>query len=256
MLWSAEGLRGYSIRATDDTLGRVKDIYFDDASWRVRYLVADTARWLFGRTVLIATSALGQPDPAAREFPVALTREQVKNSPGIDADKPVSRQYETELHAYYGWAPYWAAGGAALGPGLVAAPGLAAAPLIADPPAGRRPDEDRPRGDPHLRSEHEVRGYAIGASDGDIGHVADMLIEDASWTVRYLVVDTSNWLPRKHVLIAPHWVQDIVWTDRRVFVDLTRRQVEDSPEYDPSMTVDRAYEERLYSHYTRPPYWI
>lgn len=273
MLWSGEDLRGYGIRATDDVLGRVDDFYFDDARWAVRYLVADTARWLFGRKVLLGTGALGRPDAIAREVPVALTREQVKNSPDISTDQPVDRQREAELHAYYGWVPYWAPGDPVLGPGFLGAPGLGAPGLgVAVPAApgslgigedlpGAAPayggDADpAPRGDPHLRSEHELRGYTIAATDDDIGHVSDLLIDDEGWTVRYLVVGTGTWLPGRHVLVAPQWTSAIDWAERRVHVDLTRDQVRHSPDYDPSIMVERTYEDRLYGHYGRPGYWV
>jgi uncharacterized protein YrrD len=249
MIQSLNIVRDYAILATDGTLGSVSDIYFDDRSWAVRYLVVDTGTWLPGRKVLIPTSALGAPDSPRREFPVNLTREQVKSAPSIDEDKPVSRQHEADLYGYYGWAPYW--GGGAITPGLAGyAPGIVPPP---EPPAA---DREHEQGDPSLRSGREVVGYGLRASDGDIGHVEDILIEDEGWRVRYLLIDTRNWLPGRKVVIAPDWVRAIDWTSRRIEIDHTRDQVKGSPEYNQVAGVSRAYERGLYEHYGRTAYWM
>ena len=246
MLWSLNHLRHYRIRATDGSLGAVEDIFFDDAAWTVRYLVVDTA-WLFGRRVLLPPDVLEHPDAVAREFPVALNKEQVKNSPDIDADQPVSRQQEIDLYGYYGWAPYWGVWAAApLPPDGVVPPATA-------PPAG---ESERQRGDPHLRSGREVIGYHLRATDDSVGHVADLLIDEAGWIIRYLVVDTGGWLPGRKVLLAPNWVRAISWAGRDVVVALSRAEIESSPEYDPAEDVARDYEDRLHRHYGRTGYWI
>lgn len=247
MLWSLNHLRRYRIRATDGSLGAVEDLFFDDVAWTVRYLVVDTA-WLFGRRVLLPPEVLGHPDAVAREFPVALTKEQVKGSPDIDADQPVSRQQEIDLYGYYGWAPYW---------GIWALPPESMASPAAAPPAGAEPAaSERPSGDPHLRSGRELSGYHLRATDEAVGHVADLLVDEAGWVIRYLVVGTGNWLPGRKVLLAPSWVRAISWAERDVVVALSRAEIESSPEYDPAADVERDYEDRLHRHYGRTGYWI
>jgi hypothetical protein len=241
MLRSIESLVGYTLRARDGEIGQVHDFYFDDQTWIVRYLVADTGNWLVGRRVLISPFALRQPDWAGQAFPVNLTKEQVKASPPIDTDKPVSRQMEEELHLHYGWPPYWGAA-----EGLVAAQMMAQATEQA---AGRE-------GDPHLRSVREVSGYRIQARDGEIGHVEDFIAKDETWTIRYMVVDTRNWLPGKKVLVAPTWIDEVDWARESVHVGLLRETIQNSPEYDPSLPVNREYEVRLYDYYGRPKYWL
>lgn len=245
MLRSIESFKSYVIGAKDDELGKVNDFLFDDISWTIRYVVADTGTWLPGRKVLIAVSALSQPDWQGRTLPVDLTREQVKNSPDIDTDKPVSRQHEIELHQYYNWAPYWAGGYEA-----VAMPA---------PPPGKPEAESTKqevKGDPDLRSAREVTGYHIHATDGEIGHIEDFIISDENWIIRYMVVDTRDWLPGRRVLISPQWVTEISWEKSQVYVDITRRAVKESPDYDPTEPVNREYETRLYDYYGRPKYWI
>ncbi len=244
MIWRARLLLGYGLRAVDGSLGEVEDFYFDDRAWRVRYMVADTSRWLIGRRVLIAPAALGAPDPGRREVTVDLTMETVRASPDIDTAKPVERQQEEQLLAHYGWAPYWTDLGGTYPLGL------------GGPPAGPEAGTDvGVQGDPNLRSMREVTGYHIAASDGEVGHVADFLIDEEGWIVRYLEIDTRNWLPGKHVLVSPRWVGAIDWGGRRVAVALTRAQIQEAPQYDRRMPLDRSYEEHLHHHYGQEPYW-
>lgn len=243
MLRALNEIRGYVIRSRDGDIGGVHDFYFDDQKWTVRYLVADTGKWLPGRKVLISPAAIGQPQWREHVISVNLTKDQVKHSPSIDAEKPVSRQMEEELFTYYGWPNYWVEP-------LYGVPAYGAA---AAGTAMSRPPE--PSGDPHLHSGREVTGYYLHATDGDIGHVEDFVFDDESLKIRYLVVDTKNWLPGKKVLISTDWIAQISWPETRVFVDVDRQVVKDSPEFDPSRPVNRVYEEALYDYYGRPVYW-
>ncbi len=244
MLRSTKELQGYSIQAVDDVMGQVKDLFFDDKTWVVRYLVADTGTWLPGRKVLISTHALQKPQWQSQCFPVKLTKAQVENSPGIEEDKPVSRQHEEALHAYYNWPIYWTGG------------------LYTDAQFVPRLNEEKPQkevieGDAHLRSIQEVIGYDIKERDDEFGHVEDFVVDDTDWTLRYLVFDTRDWLPGgKKVLIAPEWIKQVNWSDACVAVKLTREQIKNSPEFDPHTPINQEYEERLYDFYGRPKYWL
>lgn len=248
MLQTMQSIRGYRLLADDGRIGRVDDFYFDDDEWVVRYLVADTGRWLPGRLVLISPQSIGLPDWDSHQLPVSLSMAQIEDSPSIRNDRPVSRRLETELHGHFGWMPYWAADPPATfrlradpSEALAAAPMAAAAVTAA--------------GDPHLRSMHEVTHYHIRATDDEIGHVEDFVLDCDDWTVRYMIVDTRNWLPGRKVLIPPAWIRSVDWGDASVEVDLTRDQVQGAPEFDPSAPVNRAYEARLYDYYGRPHYW-
>ena len=180
---------------------------------------------------------------------MALTRAQIEGSPDVSTTPPVSRQQEIAWHRYYEYPIYWAT------PDLVG-PG----PVLADPvPAtSARAAEDsaaRASGEPNLHSAQVVRGFYIGATDGDIGHVEDFLVDESDWAVRYLLVDTRNWWPGEHVLVSPAWIRDVSWADSKVYVDLTQDAIRRSPRYDPSTPIQREYEQRLYGHYRRPRYW-
>lgn len=252
MLQSVNDLRGLTIRATNGDLGSVYTFYVDDVDWVVRYLVVDTGHWLPGKRVLIAPDCLGAADPSQGVLSVSLTREQVKDSPDIDTDKPVSRQQETTLRRYYNWPAYWTMRDPFVAQALMARPGGAAAI-----PAAEAEVIDVESGDPYLRSMREVIGYYIEASDGSIGHVEDFIVDTDTWHVRYMVVDTHNWLPGgKKVLISPNWIGSVVWEQSTVHVALSQAEIKTSPEWHgTSAMLSRDYETELYSHYGRPTYW-
>lgn len=248
MLRSVKSLKGYKIGATDGAIGKVDGALFQDVSWIVRYIVVDTGGWLSGRKVLITPDSLEPPEVGAAEaklLPSNLTMEQVRNSPDIDTDKPISRQAEIELYKYYDWTPYWIGGGFA-------------------PPAIPPSSEEKKQAavaatekvESVLRSTQEVLGYRIHATDGDMGHAEDFIFDDEIWTIRYLVVDTRNWLPGRSVLISTEWIEKISWADSKVRIDLPKSQIKDSPRYDPSSPVNQEYETRLYDFYGRPKYWV
>lgn len=247
MLRSIKEIFGYRLDARDGDIGSCKDFLFDDRSWTVRYMVADTVRWLPGRKVLLAPNALDEPDWPSKTIPVNLTKEQIENAPELDEHAPVSRQYEMQYHIYYGWPQYWT--------GMsVTNPGESPAPLYEEAAKGKGLSEEE-LDDPNLRSAKKVMGYDIEATDGGIGHVEDFIMEDETWIIRYMVIDTKNWLPGRKVLVPPEWTARVDWSENRVYVDLTREEVKGSPEFDPLEPVNREYEERLYNYYGQPVYW-
>lgn len=248
MLRSTNKILGYRLDAMDGELGKVKDWYFDDEAWTIRYVVVDTGSWLSSRKVLISPQALGEPDWSAGSIPVALSKQQVEDSPGIDLDMPVSRQHEEYLSKYYGWPPYWMPSGVTAGIGTPVAMTHEAAVAQSEP--------SEPQGDPNLRSIREVMGYHIEAADGEIGHVEDFITDSSyHWVLRYMVIDTRNWLPGKKVLVSPGWVDEISWSDGEVRVSHNRQAIKDAPEFDPAAPVNREYEGRLYDYYGVPRYW-
>jgi hypothetical protein len=244
MLRQAKEFRSYKLRARDGDIGNAREFYFDDRYWTVRYLVADTGGWLTDRQVLISPYALSPANDAERVLPVDLTKKQIEESPSLNSDQPVSRQYEMQYYGYYGW-PYHADG---VNPG-------GASPYIADDRETREETIRREEAwDPNLRSTSDVTGHHIQALDKEIGHVEDFIIDDQTWSIRYLVVDTKNWWPGKHVLVSPQWIKRVSWAELKVFINLSSEVVERSPEYAPE-SLDRDYETALYGHYALPGYW-
>jgi hypothetical protein len=250
MLRSTKALVGFTISASDGDLGRVEALYFDDQQWTVRYFVVDTGGWLRGRSVLISPVCVRRPDWERGRLPVALTKAQVEASPGVDTHRPIPRPFEVAFSQYYGIPYYWPLAVGAMTTPLT----LPAVPeRVADEIQSRlEADEEVDR---HLRSTEEVRGYHLSATDGAFGHVEDFLVEDLTWRIRYLDVDTRNWWPSRHVLIAPEWIEAVSWQDSAVHVALPSDTIRRAPPYDPSRPLDRAAEQRLYAHYGRAGYW-
>lgn len=250
MLYRLGKLVGLPIKASDGALGKITDVYFDDHRWAVRYLVVDTAGWLTGRKVLISAISVRSINWESSLVQVGLTRQQVEASPRTDTDKPVSRQHEAEFFDYYGYPYYWH------GLSLWGTAAYPVSPIGPIPPVTNAPGKygEAPT-DRHLRSAKEVTGYRLQTTDDSMGHVEDFLLDDVSWAIRYLVVDTRNWLPGKHVVIPPQWIKQVEWTERVVNVDVTRDTVLAAPEYHATMDFSRAHETTLYRHYQRPGYW-
>jgi PRC-barrel domain len=264
MLRNLKDLENYKISATDGEIGHVKDFYFEDDAWVVRYFVVDAGTWLTSRKVLISPISVHHPDWLARTLPVSITQQQVKHSPDFDSDKPVSRQNEEQYLGYYGYPYYWGGVGMwgeglypyAMVPGYAPGYGVDRVERERELEAYLRDERARHRNDdPHLRSCNAVTGYHIHATDGDIGHVSGFLVDDETWSIRYLVIDTSNWWVGHKVLIAPPWIKGVHWSDQTVSVDLSRESIKNAPPYDSTSDWGRDQERGLYRHYGRGGYW-
>jgi hypothetical protein len=254
MLRSLKNLQKYDIVASDGQIGTVDEFFFDDERWVVRYLVVDTGKWLPGRRVLLSPISIRGVDRIAGHVLLSITRDMVKGSPDLANRKPVSRLHEAEYLRYYGYPIYWGAAGL-WGPGPYAA-GLAAVDTAETRAHAQAAlEEARARGDAHLRSSKEVIGYHLHATDGELGHLADFLVEDDSWATRYAVVNTSNWWLGKSVLVSPDWIREVSWDEEKVYVEVTRQSVKEAPEYDSATHLDRQWEADYHAHYRRRPYW-
>lgn len=250
MRQNVKRLLGHTIGATDGEIGKVKEFYFDDTTWTIRYLVVETGNWLTGRKVLISPEALRQPDREGTTFPANLTREQVRNSPDIDTDQPVSRQQEIELYKHYPWQSYWDGGLYTGAMGMWGMPMPATVPFDEAIRQANQPDQ-HPHHDIHLRSTSEVTGYDIFAADGEIGEVDDFIIDENTWKITSIVADTGNWFPGKKVLLSPALIKEIKWDTSSVVVHASVATVKNSPEFDPEQPVSEDYEKSLYNHYSK-----
>jgi hypothetical protein len=196
--------------------------------------MADTGNWLMDRQVLISPHAL------------AAANKEEQDSPSLETDKPVSRQFEETYYGYYGWPMYWG------GPYM-----WGYYPhIVRNPEKPKQPTKGEKAWDAHLRSTHDVSGHHIQAKDGEIGHVDDFIIDDETWAIRYLIIDTQNWWPGKKVLISPRWITSISWNESKVFVNLSRATIKQSPEYTEGSPLSREYGADLHRHYNRQGYWV
>ncbi len=254
MLNKVEVLKGYKLRSLDGDIGKVKEFYFDDKHWAIRYLVADTGNWLIGNQVLISPYSLIAVNKEEKFISIDLTKKQIEASPNLESDKPVSRQFENAYYGYYGWPAYYS------GPYMWGTYTY----IFRDQEKLRNTIQgesfneilkEEKTWDPHLRSSQNMSGLNIQATDGEIGHVDDFIIDDETWAIRYLVIDTVNWWPGKKVLVAPEWIESFNWDESKVFVNLTREMIKRSPEYIKESLINLDYEAALYRHYDRQGYW-
>ena len=255
MLQVISPLKGFSIEASDGRIGTVVDFLFDDASWKVRWLVIDCGTWLRGRKALIHPSAISQEDLERQQFVVALTKAQVEGGPELAEDQPVSQQMESQL--------YTTTAGTRSGAAPISrrSPALWRSPLMGPPYMGFGSADETEAGggaaalreaDPHLRSVVEVIGYRVHAVDGEIGHIENLMLDGADWSVRYFIVDTRNWWFGQRVLISPSAVKTIDWFDRHVELNVSCELVKASPPWDPLLAFNDEYAKRLHKHYGWP----
>lgn len=260
MLYRASRLVGCKVEGNDGPIGTVADVYFDDERWGVRHLLVRTGDWHEpGTAARSGSSPASAPGPQAqrssshrrevlisphqlldgalgeRPLRVTLTREQVRQAPAAETDQPVSRHYEAALARYYRYPYYWNGPmlwGDAMYPGIapMGVPVELGLPQADDPALDEVRDEElQAARSTHLRSAEEVRGYHVQASDGDAGKVVDFLIDERSWVVSALVIDTHPWWFGGKAMVAPGAVQAIAWAERQVRLGMTRDALKRSP---------------------------
>jgi hypothetical protein len=246
MLSKAGTLTGYKLDSLDGEIGKVKEFYFDDRQWTIRYLVADTGNWLSDRQVLISPYALVAVNSGEQNIAINLTKKQIEDSPSLNSDKPVSHQFEQAYYGHYGWPMYWD------GPYRWGSHPY----IVRDREKWKESTQGAKAWDRHLRSTYSVSGHHVQALDGEVGHIEEFIIDDETWAIRYLVINTRNWWLGKKVLVSPQWIENISWGERKVFVNLSRQTIKESPVYTEESLPTREYETALHRHYNRKGYWI
>jgi hypothetical protein len=243
VLHLAHKIRGATVHAVDGDIGTLEDFYFEEDQWAVRYLLVDTSSWMNGKKVLVSPmSVAGEWDVTT--IPVRLSRDQVQNSPTFDPGDTLSREAEAKVLGYYGYPYYWGNGGVW---GTFDNPGA----LLTAPPHDISVDQTQPHGvDPesqHLRSVNKSTGYHLHAIDGDIGHVDDFLIGEESWRIRYLLVDTSNWIGGRSVLVSSDALDGVDREHEKLRVAVTRDVIKQGPAFE-------SIEAALDTRETGPPF--
>lgn len=224
MIQNTKDLYRHKLSATDGEIGHVMDFYFDEQTWVVRYLAADTGSWLSGRQVLLTPHAFGAWDREEKSLQVNLTRQQIEDSPSIETHRPVSRQYEIDYYNHYGWPVYWNGG---------AMWGVGGFPEISSPNQEEQEFQlEAPhREDRHLQSCKTVEGYAIHATDGQIGKVTGFLVDDRSWAILHVSVEAGRWYDGKEVFIPVSRINRISYDDSQVYVGLSRTSIRSTAEH-------------------------
>ena len=218
MLLNTKQLYGAKLGALDGDIGHIKDFYFDDKTWVIRYLVADTGHWLPGRQVLLSPHVFGEWDETDHVLPINLKRARIESSPSPDTHQPVSRQYEMEFYRYYSLPAYWE------GTNIW---GMGGYPFLVplDQGAGGNHPKHHHRADKHLQSTQAMTGSHIQAHDGAVGHVTGFLVDNQKWTISDVVVETGHWYAHKKVLIPTGSVERVTFEDSKVFVNLTQADI-------------------------------
>lgn len=251
MLNKAKSLKNYKLNSLDGEIGKVKDFYFEDQSWAIKYLIVNTGNWLIGRQVLISPKSIVSINKEEEYITINLTKRQIENSPVLDSDKPVSKQFHEVFSGYYESPIY--------GMGMGCGGEVTMIPYLRtqdDSEKDTKEATDENEWDPHLRSIHTVSDYNVQALDDTIGHVDDFVIDDVTWEIIYLEIDTKNWLLGRKILISPRWIERISWNESKVFLNLSCEEIKQSPEYTDESILDRDYEIRLHKHYNRKAYWV
>jgi uncharacterized protein YrrD len=236
---SINSLLDYTIKGTDGEIGKVEEFYFDDRTSTIRYMVVKTGDWFFEKKVLISPEAFQKAEWESKTLSVNLTQEKIKNSPNIDTDKPVSRQQEELIRGYYSWPGYSGYGlNGYWGLGMWGYPAIRE--VVVEKESIKKKVTEHVDDNSHLRSTREVTGYDIHATDGDIGEVADFIIDDTTWEIHFLVVETGNWFSEKKVLFSPDRIKEIDWETDAVIINTIIANVKSSPEYDPNQELTDA----------------
>ena len=223
MLFNIQETYGRTLTAQDGEIGQIKDFFFDDKTWVIRYLVVDTGAWLPGRLVLLTPHALGKWDPYGKTLHVNLNKLQIEKSPPIETHAPISREYELEYYRYYGLPNYWE------GAGMW---GLGGFPAMLPPPSTESqtfPPHTH-RADKHLQSARAVESYQIHEVDGMLGKVSGFKVDDKSWAIREVLVEAGHWYSGKQILLRTNQIERISYAESTVFVSVTRDEIQRTQE--------------------------
>lgn len=259
MLRKLKNLKGFTIQGKDDDLGKVEDFYFDQERFVIRYVVIDTGNWLQEELTLISPEAFEEINYETEEIFVNLNSEELKEGPSIEKNKPVSKETEEKLVNHFEWPVYWTGGAyPASGTAVQGASVRRDKIFNYEESPAKQKQTGKKDTESNLRSFNEVRKYHIQAEDDEFGHLEDLFIDEENWVIRYLLVDTRNILPGKDVLIAPEWLQSISWNEEKIYVNKTKEEIKNAPEYKEGKfenIINRDYEEKLYDHYNENKYW-
>ena len=229
MLHNIKSLIGYRIEATDGDIGKVKEFYFEDTNWLIRYIILETGNWLLQRKVLIAPQSIIKGNARGRTFPVNLNKEQIRTSPDIDTDVPVSRHQAIKLFGHYAWKWY--------GSGFYAGgleEGLDTNPIIDEKIQDKPDSTDESDDDLHLRSTKAIIGYHIHSTDGDYGRVGDFILDGENWQIKFLVVYAHELFGGKKVLIETGKIKEIQWENSKVIVNISTDAIQNGLLFDAS----------------------
>lgn len=254
-------LRHYDVKSTGITtqgdpeiLGRVHDIYLDDKTWAIEWFVIETGHWYSSNKILLDSKYFTQVSPDKRCFHVSVSKTEIENAPSVGEHHPISEQRKNALlYTSFGQ-------DALLFPGYVGV--MMPHTLIerSKPPAedDNQSDEhntawsETDNADRHLRSANELLGYGVSAINGELGPLTDLVIDTEQWNIMLLALDTSKWLPDRTVVVTPESIERISWEESRLFVSMSKKTVEQSPQLRDLKAIKTSYISSLSDYYLYP----
>lgn len=242
-------LRHYDVKGNADEIGKLHDIYLDDQSWKIRWFVVETGNWFSSNKILLTPENIVGVTPGTGTLHVALSKQDIENAPHAEEHLPVSDQDQNEVR-------YTAVNRHALMfPGYA---GLMMPPTLIEQTQPLSEDERelqeavREQQDRHLRSAGEIEGYAISATDGNLGALSDLVVNSEEWKVELLAMDTSKWLPGRTVVVSPQGIDHISWRERELAVTMDKETIKESPELQSLKSIERSYVSKLNEYYRFP----
>jgi hypothetical protein len=196
MLEFASAFRSYALEANDGEIGAIVDFLFDGRTSAVRWLVVHTGDWLRNRKIWLHPAVIGKADNDRCELSVNQTKAQLQAMFSFGAN-PLASQTQ---------------------PLVVFAPESETAIDLVD--------DDR-----YLHSVDAITRFHVVGSDGAIGKVEDLLIDEESWSFPYIVVETDTWWSGNHVLISHRAMKEISRAERQIRADLNRQLIKASPSW-------------------------
>ncbi len=243
MLLKTTELKEYIIELFDDIRGTIFEMYFNDLYWNIEYLLVTSDNLEKGKIVLISQLAFGSPENKTRMIPISANAGSIKRKEEstVHKNNEVSKSIDPIQFIEL---PEKSLSVTSKSEGETKDLIIT---LLKDKKSLYFPSAK------HLRSHNEVLGYNIQVKDGDlIGHVDNFIVEGNTWQLKYLLVDTCNWLTAgKKILLSPAWIERINWSGNLVSIDLSRDSILKSPTYDPSKPLDDRLEMQLYKYYSQ-----
>jgi hypothetical protein len=239
MLASLTELRSYRIESPDGDIGRIDDLMFPRGEWGIRYIVACTDDP--DTEPLVDVGETRRLDRHRHVLSIGVSRNDVANAPAVDVE-PQSKELDRDGgHELYGWPPYWMEEGREVAPTGIE-------PNVIEPV--KNPDEEEFEG-PELQRASDLPGlYSIQTDGGEAGILKDFVVADETWTIPYLVIDTSE-TPARRVLVATDYVQRIDWLGKSIEVALSIDDIAGSPVFSSEEPITPELERTLHDYYDR-----
>lgn len=212
-------LKRFELNAFDGRIGQARDFYVTDKNWTVRYLIARFGSWLSEHRVLLPVYFVDRIQSPENAIAVALTKLQVRHAAPVESKRLVSKQHRLDVRL-----KFRELAGSVLRVALRQDADSYAA-FKNNPPARREDGEDC-----HLNSCEELTaGYTLSAVDGRVGSIADLIIDDHEWRVRYLVVETGVLFSRKLILVPARLVHTISFAKHEILFNAMRSSLKTVP---------------------------